>query len=136
MGKMTIDELIKRLEAATEGSLELDAAVLLSTGHSTWDTWGGPRWFYKGIDVANDVGTVPVSTSVDAALSFCTRVLPPGDAITIGLNIHHRKWVASINRLHENGTPYSVAWGDAPEKSPALALTLAACRAIAGKEKT
>jgi hypothetical protein len=104
------------LEAATAGSRGLDAQIWLAFIER-------PR---PGDKLDRDIiGKWPAyTTSLDAALTLVPDQLTP----TIGQNVHHRTWVASVNELSADGEPRSVAWGQHFSSGP-IALCIAALTA-------
>ena len=68
----------------------------------------------------------PYTASLDAAVTL----VPEGRAWTVGQNVHHWHWQASINALNDEGSPTSIGFGG-PCGWPALALCAAALRARA-----
>jgi len=126
--------LIQRVESARGPDLDLDFEIMKALGivpERSTRFMSTAVWFADdGLASPQAVDIPPYCSSLDAAVSLAKRVLEPGDAITIGLNIHHREWSASVNRLDPDGRPYSVAWGQSPEAFPALALVLAVLRAV------
>lgn len=66
------------------------------------------------------------TASLDAVVALVERVRP-GIAWTLGKNVHHGTWGASLNELVE-GEPRSLSWGQS--KTPALALLLALLRSM------
>lgn len=119
----TLLALAERCEKASGADRELDCRI--------WSTFNG-----GGFDTYRTV--VPdlrqwraayYTASLDAALTLA----PEGWAWTLGQNVHHRHWQASINALDDDGAPYSVAHGGTGNvhTTPALALTAAALRARA-----
>lgn len=73
------DDLEGCITRATGPDRELERDLLLATGHTKPDTWGGPRWFYDNQPVAlheseSDVGA-RITASIDDAVAFVERVL-------------------------------------------------------------
>ena len=131
MTRTTLLALAERVEAATstEQREMLEAAFVAIHGPKPERVHGGsPEWL-AWLDLHNPFfALLQAGGFLDAAMSL----VPSGDAWTVGQNVHHRHWVASINYL-DNGEPKSRD-GSNCASTPALALT-AAClraRAIAG----
>lgn len=68
---------------------------------------------------------------VGAYLEAVTALVPEGIAFTVGQNVHHRYWQASVNALNDDGEPFSLGCSNATT-SPARALLAAILRAKAG----
>lgn len=114
-------DLISRIESATGPDRELDADIAKALGAKPTIT--------VGHELLGNLREVPAhsaryTASLDAALSL----VPEAMAWTLGQNVHHRYWVASINALNEEGAPYSRGMSD-NKHGPALALCAAALRA-------
>lgn len=75
------------------------------------------------------------TASLDAVAALIAEKLPPTWAWTLGKNLHHQTWGASVNNLNDEGAPYSVSWGGYSQ-SPALALLSAALLAIHERNKS
>lgn len=122
---MTIDELVKRLEAATGPDRELDAEL--------YDAFIEPLTW----QVVSDSGhqKPPCYTaSLDAAVALVERVLPGRGLMMARGRTRKNEPLWGIEVLASDfcpvGKPPVIA--EAEHEDPALALTLAACRAIAG----
>jgi len=108
-------ELIERLEKATEGSLELDKAILLSFGftwrgmnywhHDNSTMWRGPTFFTR---------------SLDAAVALVERVLPGAEWEVSNTGRRPGATVISYERRKREGAYAS---------TPAIALCIAILRA-------
>jgi len=97
-----VSDLISRLEAATEGSRELDAEI--------WRVAGGPgvkRWvpddpndeWYNQRDIGEWVEVaLPYTRSIDAALTTCD----PADAVGI---LHAVTWQRQIGDIEVKDIP-------------------------------
>ena len=132
-------ELIAKLEAAPEGSRELDCEVALGIGW-VYEKRGNSRkrWWYKP-DVTNDYNrssdnywseypAIQFTTSIDAALTL----VPETARLTIQRCFDNRQcrliWRAEVN----TGVGWEGTWREfkSPEGSfPALALCIAALKA-------
>ena len=114
--------LIERLEKLTSPDREVDDLI----GAAVFRTEPvGP--FSPGSKV--DKRLPRYTASLDAVIALVERELP-GMAWTLGQNVHHRYWVASLNRLNDEGAPESIAWGQSNQ--PVIALLLALLRAKGG----
>lgn len=128
----TLPELSRRVSEAEGPSRELDAAVFeavigkIAMGDP--DQWQiGP---YAIWGAAHGPRPIPRYTaSLDAVAALIAEKLPMTWAWTLGKNLHHQTWGASVNNLDADGAPYSVSWGG-NNQSPALALLAAALLAI------
>jgi hypothetical protein len=128
-------DLIARVEAATEGSSELNCKIALALGTAWTETLDRPG--FKGEYMRGDHG--PVTRSLDAALALAERALPgwfvtidryvmddfagPQSLPVAAASARHR-WRAWVKHGGSAG------FGAAP--TPALALCLAVLRAKAG----
>ena len=126
-----MDDLIKRLEEATEGSRELDARI--------WEYLNGPT--YSADEFLVDRHLPDYTTSLDAARMLIPDGVSadihvgPGDRIS---NVKIWKPVVDRDEQNRRRTQYVVAgdcgvWKDAivHNRSAALALCIAALRARA-----
>ena len=146
----TLEALADRAEKATGSDRELDALIWCTLLGVKYKGHGKPYATYGGENPLTQVEFVepprrtrvvsdgrriphakPCSSSLDAAMSL----VPEGLAWTVGQNVHHRHWVASLNYLDEDGAPQSMAGSNAA-RSPALALVAAALRARATLDPT
>lgn len=103
-------DLIERLEAATVGSRELDAAI--------WRWTSG----WQGVD-----HPPAYTTSLDAALALAGRVLA-GVCWSVGQNAHHKHWTAYGMLMRSCGEVETISLVNAA--TPPLALCIAILRAI------
>lgn len=128
--------LIERLEAATEGSQDIDAEICIALQYGGLNSEDGqnvrtdPDW--EG-DLLYEIGAEecccpipPVTTSLDAALALAERVLPGG--YTVRADIDSDRSDISIDPPWKslNGPPrpfFGIA------KTPALALCIAILKA-------
>ena len=129
------DDLIARLERATEGSRELDAEIAVAVrsldteGDKSLPKWAGknyPIWRARPdgrVECVHTDGTgslnwspLHYTTSIDAALSL----VPEG-----------HDWIVADVNGHVGGTPYACVGSKKPHfaETPALALCIAALRA-------
>jgi hypothetical protein len=112
--RATLEALLARVLKGTGPDRELDLDIddfMLKHGPES-DQSRNPRY------------VLPYTASLDAALTL----VPEGKAWTVGQNVHHWYWSASVNALDEDGAPKSIGWGG-PSNSPALALCAAALQA-------
>ena len=107
-----MDELIKRLESATEGSRELDAAIIMSGLHVSMpdDPVGWPPKF---------------TTSIDAALTL----VPAGRPWSITQQSSGVGYFADIAIKDDDGWWFEADGPGSEAPTPALALCIAALRA-------
>lgn len=99
---MTLQDLIAELEAADEGSKDLDATI-----HSVLNG----SWYPYALTVAE-----PVTTSVDAAVGLCERLLPG--------------WVWEVSSaVGATVSHYEYREVDVAASTPALSLTIATLKA-------
>ena len=112
--KARLLELAEQCELAEWPDRSIDAAIVRIVNPQATDLTEPP--FY--------------TRDVDAALTL----VPNGLKWTVGGNVHHGYWIASVNTLKSDGEPWCVGCSNATS-SPALALCAAALRAIAGDER-
>jgi hypothetical protein len=105
-----LEALLARVLEGTGPDRELDGDIDAAIG------WPDSSYFHHH--------TRRYTASLDAALTL----VPDGRAWTVGQNIHHWYWSASVNALDEDGAPKSIGWGG-PSNSPALALCAACIKA-------
>ena len=116
--RTTLLALAERVEAATGADRELDAHI--------------GRYAPRLVALLGRVpdepahGCAPYTASIDAAM----RMVPDGLSWTLGQNVHHKYWLASVNYLDTEGAPACAGEGFSAS-TPALALTAAALRALA-----
>lgn len=119
-------ELIAKLESASEGSRELDAAIadLFDPLPDQHDGYDG-RWpFAEGSEFS--LKTPPVTTSIDAALALAERVIKVRGPID--LTIMGSAQVV-IHNADACGNPLAETYGH----TPALAICAALLRASAAE---
>ena len=102
----SIDGLIERLEAATEGTPALDLAVFTAFESTEWER--GPVEHY--------------SRSVDAALALVERVLPGSD---MRMESDDDTWSFAVGRVGDSAWSAEAVHATAP-----LAILLALLRSI------
>jgi hypothetical protein len=140
--------LIQRLEAAGEGSRELDALVNLRFHHDREYLWSlsglnAQRPLWKDIDLDKTVLRCPseygldrpVTTSLDAALALAERVLPGWDwsVTTITTSFGGVKKVNALIVHPDHPSDKDIStFGEA--NTPALALCAAILRARSAGE--
>lgn len=113
--QMTIDELIAALEAATGPSRELDEMIF-----GTVNGWGYPL-VGSAIYSFKEIGA-PYTASIDAALTL----VPDGWCPLIGQNVHHRHWVAIVQKVTTEG---DIKSHHSNAHTPAISLCIAALKA-------
>lgn len=128
--------LADQVEAATGPDRELDAEIITAVfgGEIVWKTQNYTMEQYPVRKFASRThisgfGYDPIESptaSTDAALTL----VPEGHGFTVGQNVHHGHWVASVNYLNREGAPDSRGCSNAC-RGPAQALTAAALRAHA-----
>jgi len=128
--------LADRVEAATGPDPDLQYDVMTAYGYR--DIYGDRLLFDKGNDgywtMWEPEGVAPLPdplSSLDAAMTL----VPLGHAFTVGQNVHHRHWVASVNYLDHDGAPATRGCSNA-SATAALALTAACLRARAALANT
>lgn len=109
--KATLLALAERVEGLDGPDRELDADIMRATG-------------LAGLKA--DYAPHPYTASLDAAMTL----VPEGDSFTVGQNVHHGHWVASVNYLDDDGAPQSRGCSNAC-RTGSLALCAAALRARA-----
>lgn len=126
---MSIDELIANLEAATEGSLRLDAmiaACLLYHSRDSVCTVDGlvferssdGRWIYVG-------AAAPYSINIHIALSIETT---KWTAIEMRSRHGRRAWTVDLSRMSADGLTEEFVTGTAPTLPLAICLAKARAR--------
>jgi hypothetical protein len=138
--RATLEALLARVLEGTEPDRELDAEIeAFLTGRVTHPRNPGytfepqdPEWKLARLADSPFISRAsrpapPYTASLDAALTL----VPEGKAWTVGQNVHHWYWSASVNALDEDGAPKSIGWGG-PSNLPALALCAAALQARMG----
>lgn len=111
--RTTLLALAERVEAATGADSGLDSEI-----HHA---------ILNGVGVGSYGAQPAYTASLDAAMSL----VPSGLSWTLGQNVHHKHWLASVNYLNSDGAP-ACAGDGCSNSTPALALTAASLRAIAG----
>lgn len=147
MDKIKLLTLVGRVEALSGPDLEVDAEIaieLFDGGADHLDdardvtharkvliSHGARAGNYEVVGFSGvSLRYAPAFTaSLDAAMSL----VPCGDSFTLGQNVHHKYWQASVNYLSDDGEPVSRGGSNAT-KSPALALVAAALRAIVSSQ--
>jgi len=111
-----MNDLIKRLEEATEWSRELDADIYEAMGNTVFRAYGVMPVRDK------DFGPIPAYTfSLDTAVTL----VPEGIAWTVSKLFNNRFWASC-----DDPEDYDNSWAVSAEKpTPALALCIAALRA-------
>jgi hypothetical protein len=135
--RATLEALLARVLEGTGPDRELDAEIeAFLTGRVMHPR--APGWTFEPQDTEWKLARLadrtfisracrpapPFTGSLDAALTL----VPEGKAWTVGQNVHHWYWSASVNALDEDGAPKSIGWGGL-SNSPALALCAAALQA-------
>jgi len=126
--------LIERLEKLTGPDREVNEAIYKHFNPEYADFVQGRGGLVhpgdgEDVRVLSSVRAPYYTASLDAVIALVERELP-GMAWTLGQNVHHRYWVASLNRLNDEGAPESIAWGQSNQ--PVIALLLALLRAKGG----
>lgn len=135
MTKADLIALAEQCERAEGPSYALDCAI--------WDAiYPGERQarfdkltakgqpYHKRLGPADFDGYVQPLRSFTASLDAAMTLVPATYFWTLGGNVHHGYWIASINTVNSEGEPWCVACGNTAA-TPALALTSASLRAIA-----
>jgi hypothetical protein len=130
--RTTLLALAERCEQTAGPDRLLDAEIALTQDYTFAQRYPERRQWWRRPDgrrVAHDPRKdypPNYTSSLDAALTL----VPEGRAWTVGQNLHHWHWQASINALNDAGNPTSIGFGG-PCGWPALALCAAALRARA-----
>lgn len=126
---MTIDELIAKLEAATEGSRELDCDIFVATAPSPFVSYYPDCVLASlgGFAARVEIKDIPAyTTSLDAALTLVPERDKSGAywrCIIERKPLHSgQAWLAEV-RPHAKDGGYAIAY------TPALALCVAAMKA-------
>lgn len=131
---MTFPLLIERLEKATEGSRELDRRLATMAGWTVTERIGGNRHFQPPTGWVGSNGPMcgppEFTTSLDAAIALSERVLPGWTWFMASGSAPEPYYEATLFGPDENATS-----GEQIAKSPALALCLAICRALALRDE-
>lgn len=135
-------DLAARVKGLDGPSREVDALIWAEVVH------GGYSWVENRLRLPNgmrigviDPGEIernftcwhPNVPAYTVSLDSAMQLVPPDDSFTVGQNVHHKHWQASVNYVNESGEPQSRGCSNAT-KSAALALTAAALRARAMME--
>jgi hypothetical protein len=118
-------ELAERCEKAIGPDRALGLEILTACGwrKSCVGHFYGPLYYWnngEGISYPED--KLPCPT---ASLDMLNTLLVAGQAWTLGKNVHHHYWQASINALDDDGAPKSIGCSNATKTAP-----LALCAAI------
>lgn len=131
-----MQELIERIENASEPSRAMDALIEIEVrrwqaeasglDEKHWATWhpvGNKGEVICGQGLTRYHPPTYTFSVDDAAL-----LVPDNNAWTLGQNVHHLHWQASVNTLDGDGSPFSLGCSSAT-KTASLALCAAALRA-------
>lgn len=132
-------DIIRRLTEAEGPSRELDASVAQAAGGAIRWSVGPTETRYQVLwpwddmpsqgDDIDDLTDVPcLTSSLDASIALCERMLPEWHP-SVGRNVHHHYWYASVLRVMHDGL-IDARSGD-HKTSPSIALCLAMFRALA-----
>jgi hypothetical protein len=128
-------DLIERLEKATRPDSDLGRAVLLACGwrKTIVGYYMGPQFRWSSpdgkIDFDDDYFHRHDPTR---SLDVAAALVPEGLAWTLGQNVHHRYWQASVNNLDEDGRPQAIGYsGLQGNRTAPIALCIAALKARA-----
>lgn len=130
-----MQELIERIENASEPSRAMDALIEIEVrrwqaeasglDEKHWATWHPVG--NKGEVICGQGLTRYHPPTYTFSVDDATLLVPDNKTWTLGQNVHHLYWQASVNGL-EDGSP--VSWGSSSAtKTAALALCAAALRA-------
>lgn len=133
-----MEKLIEMIESAASGGRNLDALIEVEVRR--WQAYevglnDKQRAHWKPIGNKGEIICTQgitryhpplYSFNIDAA----AELVPEGKAWTLGQNVHHLYWQASINATDDDGAPFSLGCSNAT-KTAALALCAAALRARA-----
>ena len=123
-----MNNLIEKLEAATEGSRELDYAIAEKTG---WQFHGEEEFKEYGLNWKNPADgeweqLTWWTTSLDAALTL----VPDGWGWTI-----ESDGIAAVRSPESEGDDELAVWGLTANGTPALAVCIAALKVLGGTER-
>lgn len=127
---LSLEELAERCEAAECSTRDLDGLIFITVTPGVADAGridqigGVVGWWPKNKPYQSARDVPAYTISIDAAAS-----LVGGDAFTLGQNVHHYHWVASVNALNEDGAVFPLGSSNAC-RSAAMALCAAALRAM------
>jgi hypothetical protein len=122
-------DLIERLEKATGPDRDLDDRIAIASGYKVACVGNAAATDIGFIypDGSRHWGAPRFTESLDAALTL----VPEGMAWTLGQNVHHRYWQATVNNLDEDGRPQAVGYsGLQGNRTAPIALCIAALKAL------
>lgn len=136
-----IKSLIERIEKSDGADRSIDVLIgatvrwLPPDGQAWLRDWRGdfgpmPRMTGR-IAAFHDNGDPAVhweAPNFSASLDAAATLVPDGWYWTLGGNVHHGHWIASVNTLNSEGEPWCVGCSNACA-TPALALCAAALKA-------
>ena len=122
-------ELIERLEALAapdhRADMDIYHAVKPPYDPDTFDTLPEADWRRAAAFAWTNRD---YTHSLDGAAGLAKWAFP-GAAWTLGQNVHHGTWSASLNRLNSDGAPESFGWGQ-HKSIPSIALVCAVLSAL------
>lgn len=130
---LSLIELAARCETIECSTRELDGLIFITVTPGVADAGridqigGVVGWWPKNKPYQSAREVPRYTFSIDAAAS-----LADNNAFTLGQNVHHHHWVASVNALNEDGAVFSLGSSNAC-RSAALALCAAALLAKASQ---
>lgn len=134
----TLRDLCARVEMAEGADNRLNGDLALAFGFIEAKTYRRGQGLYADRFYERARGIMPIyeapayTSSIDAAVGLVERLLP-GQQWTLGRDLQHGHWVASLNALDEAGAPYSLSCWIA-NTSP-LALLYALLTALISQEE-
>jgi len=124
--KAELQALLERVKAATGPDREIDLEIALFAGwtHVRMKGDAKPYWRKPG-ETQYFMRYEPprYTASLDAITALIERELP-GLCLSVGQNVHHFYWFASLGDVDDDGVPREVASGHSEFTAP-LALTVA-----------
>lgn len=115
-----LTELIANLEAATMPRLDLDRDIYFVVQPRIKECW--PHF--------TDKEKRDICPRYTESIDLAATLVPADMAWTLGQNVHHRYWQASVNTLDADGKPIALGFSGHTElKSAAIALCTAAMKA-------
>lgn len=138
-------DLIERLEKSEGPDRELDCLIWTAVNGKGQPMktvaepyYEPPRFFCNPNPEINWIGydLLNVAERYTASLDSALTLVPEGLAWTLGQNVHHRYWQASVHNLDEDGRPQSIGYSSLQgNRTAPIALCAAALKARAASER-